>query len=225
MVKTTPNAQHCPSPALGGLFWYRRARCEAVPAAGNTPNYPKLPQGLLGGARCCSITALYFFNFPPLGSGVSHEQRARGERCPRPRGARRRARSQLWQPLFGTRQSPRRHRREVSEQPPREDLFFWGGFRAGAVRIWLRRTAPAGFLAPRGCSWVILIEIPRGERGSACRDPRGAQRIAAWEGWKKPRGGAVAGGDPSPAFVAASPPLLLPWEAVLGSARAGKGLS
>lgn len=126
MVKTTPNAQHCPSPALGGLFWCRGARCEAVPAAGNTPNYPKLPQGLLGGARCCSITALYFFNFPPLGSGVSHEQRARGERCPQPRGARRRARSQLWQPLFGTRQSPRRHRREVSEQPPREDLFFGG---------------------------------------------------------------------------------------------------
>lgn len=82
-----------------------------------------------------------------------------------------------------------------------------------------------GILAPRGCSWVILIEIPRGERGSACGDPRGAQRIAAWEGWKKPHGGAVAGGDPSPAFVAASPPLLLPWEAVLGSARAGKGLS
>lgn len=84
MVKTTPNAQHCPSPALGGLFWYRRARCEAVPAAGNTPNYPKLPQGLLGGARCCSIAALYFFfNFPPSGLGfpmssVPEESVARG---------------------------------------------------------------------------------------------------------------------------------------------------
>lgn len=80
-----PKRSALPLLSPGGLFWYRGVRCEAVPAAGNTPNYPKLPQGLLGGARCCSIAALFFFffNFPPSGLGfpmssVPEESVARG---------------------------------------------------------------------------------------------------------------------------------------------------
>lgn len=162
----------------------------------------------------------FFFKFPPLsGPGFPGEQRARGGRCPRPRGARRRARGQLWQPLFGTRQSPRRCRGEVSEQPPREDFWFWGGFPAGERREFgFGGRHQRVFWHPEAAPGLSASSSPRGERVPAFG-------IAAWEGWKKPHGRAAASGNPSPAFSAASSPLLLPWEVVLGSACAGKGLS
>lgn len=186
MVKTTPNAQHCPSPAPGGLFRYRRGTERGVRLclrAGNTPNYPKgsLEGGAgLGGAPCCSIAAhyLFFFNFPPLGSGVS-----RRAACPRKTSP-----AAAWSTAQGTEPALAAAfwNQAKSTPPPRGGqraateggFFFFGGLpsRSGENSA-LEEGHQRVFWHPEAAPGLFASSSPRGERVSACGNLRGAQRI------------------------------------------------